>query len=115
MVSLAAHVAVGGPDPIGRRWPGGQRLSMLVSVKLLFGMIDHGRDDQRTVQQADPSLSRDALADGMRDDGHGVCNARASPLLKILRVERDAGRFVLAGNHTADARTNAANPPWRRA
>jgi hypothetical protein len=33
------------------------------------------------------SLSRDALADQMRDDGHGVSNARASQLLRILRAD----------------------------
>ncbi|MCT2282361.1 hypothetical protein M3G91_32665, partial [Micromonospora chalcea] len=36
------------------------------------------------------SLSRDALADAMRDDGHGVSNARVSLLLKILRAEQAA-------------------------
>ncbi len=33
------------------------------------------------------ALSRDTLADRMRDDGHGVSNARASLLLKILEAE----------------------------
>jgi hypothetical protein len=32
-------------------------------------------------------LSRDALAKRMRDDGHGVSNARASLLVKILKAE----------------------------
>jgi len=32
-------------------------------------------------------LSRDALADRMRDDGHAVSNARACLLLKILKAE----------------------------
>jgi hypothetical protein len=36
------------------------------------------------------SLSRDALADAMRDDGHGVSNARASLLLKILKADNSA-------------------------
>jgi hypothetical protein len=36
------------------------------------------------------SLSRDALADAIRDDGHGVFNARASLLLRILKAEPDA-------------------------
>jgi len=35
------------------------------------------------------SLSRDNLADAMRDDGHGVSNERASLLLKILKAEQD--------------------------
>nr|WP_221375104.1 DUF2637 domain-containing protein [Actinoplanes polyasparticus] len=178
--SLAANVAVGGADPIGKALAGWPALSMLVSVKLLFSMFDHEgvdqrttvRDDQRTsptvpdvpgtVQQAgrddlapsgtvpagrtsepapsapgtaertsEPapgrpgdtgtdnhaaapldirpvshlisaaraarvtlasdgrSLSRDNLADAMRDDGHGISNARASLLLKVLKAEQD--------------------------
>jgi hypothetical protein len=42
------------------------------------------------------SLSRDNLADAMRDDGHGVSNERASILLKILRAERDVSAIGLA-------------------
>jgi hypothetical protein len=34
------------------------------------------------------SLSRDNLADAMRNDGHGVSNERASLLVKILKAER---------------------------
>lgn len=184
--SLAANVAVGGADLIGKALAGWPAVSMLVSIKLLFSMIDHTRVDQRavrddqgtsgvvpdvpgTVQQigrdepapsgtvpgerttdrapsatgpADPpadaiadtpddagrfnpgrtgepghpaapldirtvahlipaaraaratlandgrSLSRDALANAMRDDGHGVSNERASLLLKILKAEK---------------------------
>ncbi|MFG1881522.1 DUF2637 domain-containing protein [Micromonospora sp. NPDC049102] len=176
VASLAANVAVGGDDPIGKALAGWPALSMLVSVKLLFSMIDHGEGDQRTVrddqrpsadrpsvpgtvrgtvpdggpssgptpdgrtvtdgpsaigttgstpaQSAEPgnlpaladiravahlipaaraahaalaregrSLSRDGLADAMRDDGYGVSNARASLLLKILREEEDTASF----------------------
>jgi hypothetical protein len=176
--SLAANVAVGGADPIGKALAGWPAVSMLVSIKLLFSMIDHHakvdqravRDDQRTspivpdvpgtVQQtgrddsapsgtvpsertnapapsatgpanrgsglipghaqvlgrpatvvdlrgmaelipaarvahaalarAGRSLSRDALADAMREDGHGVSNARAGLLVRILRAEASA-------------------------
>jgi len=186
LASLAANIAVGGADPIGKALAGWPAVSMLVSVKLLFSMIDHAkvdqrttvRDDQRTtgtvpgvpgtVQQtgrdepppsgtihagrtvstdssatgpADPpasaatgttggaaepgparagdpgqrvapvdvravahlvpaaraaravlhrdgrSMSRDALAAAMREDGHGVSNERASLLLKILKAD----------------------------
>jgi hypothetical protein len=170
--SLAANVAVGGHDLVGRALAGWPAISLLVSIKLLFSMFDQVgedrpmvRDDQRTVPDGpsvpgtepadaplsgttgrpgtdnpessatdrgpapgapgatpDPgpaagggavpldiravvdlipaawaaraaltasgrTLSRDALADRMRDDGHGVSNARASLLLKILRSE----------------------------
>ncbi|MFC0530258.1 DUF2637 domain-containing protein [Phytohabitans kaempferiae] len=192
LASLAANVAVGGADPIGKALAGWPAVSMLVSVKLLFSMIDHTRVDQRmtvrddqrtsptvpdvpgTVQQTrrdDPtpsgtvraerteatnlsatsltdapaqatldtpgdagrgaagragdsgrvapvdirsvahlvpaaraalavlhregrSLSRDALANAMREDGNGVSNERASLLLKILRAEHDVTSIV---------------------
>jgi hypothetical protein len=158
--SLAANVAVGGADPIGKALAGWPALSMLVSIKLLFSMLDHahGRDDQRTVPdeqqtsravpdvpgtirrtgqdesalsqsvggpgtagrtapapgarpapleniesvdhmvpaaraaraallQNGRTFSRDNLADALREEGHGVSNARASLLIKILRAE----------------------------
>jgi hypothetical protein len=186
--SLAANVAVGGADPIGKALAGWPAISMLIAVKLLFALIDHTNDDQRTTvpddqrtsatvpdvprtvrqtgrddaapsgtvpgertnaaapsatgpadQPAAPitltqdgpgqraasgtgdpgnraaaldirtvphlvpaaraaratiasegrSLSRDNLAEAMRDDGHGVANERASLLLKILKAEQD--------------------------
>ena len=186
--SLAANVAVGGADPIGKALAGWPALSMLVSVKLLFAMFDHESVDQRTTiaddqrtsgtvpdvpgtvrhtgrddlpasaavlaertntpapsathpasrppepapghpgapgdttptRTGDPSdraapldirtvahlipaaraarakladeggsLSRDNLADAMRDAGQGVSNERASLLLKILKAEKD--------------------------
>ncbi|MFI9638954.1 DUF2637 domain-containing protein [Micromonospora sp. NPDC051925] len=181
VASLAANVAVGGHDPIGKALAGWPALSMLVSVKLLFSMIDHGEGDQRTVrddqrpsadrpsapgtvrgtapdrgpssgptpdgrtgedgpsatevgstpvQSAESgkeparaeiraiahlipaaraarsvlaregrSLSRNGLADAMRDDGHGVSNARASLLLKILREEGDTSLGAVTALH----------------
>jgi hypothetical protein len=177
VASLAANVAVGGADPIGKALAGWPALSMLVSVKLLFAMFDHETvdrrktvpDDQRTsgtvrddpgtvpaigrekpassdtvpdrrTEAAEPSsagpaalptaglgsmpgesgeliaggvdiravaqlipaarlarvalaefhrsLTRDNLAGAMRDAGHGVSNARASLLLRILKAEQ---------------------------
>lgn len=182
--SLAANVAVGGADPIGKALAGWPAVSMLVSIKLLFAMIDHTDDDQQTAvpedqrtaadrpavpqtvrrteraeaalsgtvhgertdalmssatgRSTDPtrgpsgassdaaptsstsdrsdrtesvdiramahlipaaraartvliaegrSLSRDNLADAIRNDGHGVSNERASLLLKIIRMD----------------------------
>jgi hypothetical protein len=46
--SLAANIAVGGDEPIGKALAGWPALSMLVSVKLLFSMIDHTAVGQRT-------------------------------------------------------------------
>jgi uncharacterized protein DUF2637 len=187
--SLAANVAVGAADPIGKSLAGWPALSMLVSIKLLFAMFDHESVDQRTTDPDDQrtsgtvtdipeivrqtgrddaassgtvpaartntpapsatgpadrpaghtpgegadtgqraatgsgapgdraaarldirtvahlipaaraaratlasdgrSLSRDNLADGMRDAGQGVSNERASLLLTILKAEKD--------------------------
>lgn len=189
--SLAANVAVGGADPIGKALAGWPALSMLVSVKLLFAMFDAEdgrrgvlRDDQRTVPtvpdiarsvgkagpddvagseivprhrvEAQPSsatgptdvvrdaaegigghskraaassvgtvallvpaartaraalaregrsLSRDNLADALRDSGHGVSNERASLLIKILKAERDTTRIgpLSIPSHPADS------------
>jgi len=50
LASLAANVAVGGADPIGKALAGWPALSMLVSVKLLFSMFDHVESDQQTVR-----------------------------------------------------------------
>lgn len=47
--SLAANIAVGGESVIGKILAGWPALSMLIAVKLLFSMIDHGEDGQRTV------------------------------------------------------------------
>lgn len=198
--SLAANVAVGGADPIGKALAGWPALSMLIAVKLLFAMIDHTNVDQRTAvpddqrtsavvpdvrgtvrqtgrddaapsgtvpgertntaapsatgpadrpaaptpgERADAgqraasgtgdvgdraatpldirtvahlvpaaraaratlanegrSLSRDNLADAMRNDGHGVSNERASLLLKILKAEDDATPFPVPAGRT---------------
>jgi hypothetical protein len=189
--SLAANVAVGGTDPIGKALAGWPALSMLISVKLLFSMIDHDTVDQRTTvpddqrtagtvpdvpgagrddaarsgtvpaewtnalapsasgladrpadltsrqpgdavpaRTDDPgdletphdirtvahlisaaqaaratlasdgrSLSRDNLAEAMRDDGHGVSNERASLLLKVLKAEQDVTTIASATVH----------------
>jgi hypothetical protein len=61
--SLAANIAVGGHDPIGRALAGWPAVSLLVSIKLLFSMFDPDtgnrrtvRDDQRTVPDG-PAVS----------------------------------------------------------
>jgi hypothetical protein len=182
LASLAANVAVGGHDLIGKALAGWPALSMLVSVKLLFSMFDHVegdlrtvRDDQRTAvdrpavpepapggsasfgtvpagaaddtarsatgtdwpavpdlgragaERAGPvevrtvahlipaaraaraalvdsgrRLSRDGLAETMRIDGHGVSNAHASLLLKVLKAEAAVRPFASTGILSGD-------------
>ncbi|WP_328467275.1 DUF2637 domain-containing protein [Actinoplanes sp. NBC_00393] len=141
--SLAANVAVGGADPIAKALAGWPAVSMLVSIKLLFSMINHtaverpdGQDDQRTVRDSPDirdtvlassaispagsdragrrtppgddladlipaaraacttlaingrTLSRDNLADALRDEGNSVSNERVSRLLRMLKGEQ---------------------------
>jgi ABC-type Fe3+-siderophore transport system permease subunit len=66
--SLAANVAVGGADPIGKALAGWPALSMLVSVKLLFAMFDHESVDQRL-----------SLIHIRRCRRYAVCRSRWSP------------------------------------
>lgn len=178
LASLAANVAVGGHDPVGRVLAGWPAVSLLVSLKLLFSMFDHPdapatvRDDHRTVPDeagpspeasgtgvtesapttsgtnsttgsaarpagqsrtvADPrdvahlipaaraardalgqrgrTLSRDRLADRMREDGYGVSNARAGLLVQILKAEAHVTRLDSspAATEAADLSTHAS-------
>ena len=136
LASLAANVAVGGDDLVGKALAGWPALSMLASVKLFFGMFDHADRGQPIVRNDRPNsidvtdipetvhtsvpagkrtatldalaladlmpsaraarsalasrgrrLTRDGLADQMRDDGYAVSNESACALTKILRAE----------------------------
>jgi len=51
--------------------------------------VPAARAARATLASGGRSLSRDNLADAMRDDGHGVSNERASLLVKILKAEQD--------------------------
>ncbi|GLZ00671.1 DUF2637 domain-containing protein [Actinoplanes sp. NBRC 103695] len=77
--------AAGPPGPTSHRRPG----SSTVEVRSMAQLIPAARAARAALANAGRSLSRDNLADAMRDDGHGVSNARASLLLKILKAERD--------------------------
>jgi hypothetical protein len=46
----AANVAVGGHDPVDRALAGWPAISLLVSIKLLFSMFDHDKEDRPVVQ-----------------------------------------------------------------
>jgi hypothetical protein len=58
-----------------------------VDIRAVAHLIPAARAARATLANGGRSLSRDALADAIRDDGHGVSNARASLLLRILRAE----------------------------
>lgn len=74
-----------------------------VDIRTVADLIPAARAARTALAADGRSLSRDALADRMRDDGHGVSNARASLLVKILRAEAgvatlEPGRVVASGD-----------------
>jgi hypothetical protein len=108
LASLAANVAVGGNDPTGKTLAGWPALSMLVSVKLLFSMIDHVgsqqavRDDQRP--SADGVAVPGTVPGTVRDEGvpsgtvssqrtvdgsSGTCAPATNPLCHRMAVPGD--------------------------
>ena len=99
--SLAANVAVGGADPIGKALAGWPALSMLVSVKLLFAMFDHESVDRRTIVPDDQRTSG-TVPDALRD----VRDVRDVP-----ESVRQTGRGDAASSGTVPAaRTNTPAP-----
>jgi hypothetical protein len=75
------------PAPGGAGHPGGPAAP--VDVRAVAHLIPVARAARVTLAETGLSLSRDHLADVMRDQGHGVSNERASLLLKILKAEQD--------------------------
>jgi hypothetical protein len=86
-------------DPGGRVAP--------IDLRNVAHLIPAARAARVALVRGGRSLSRDALADTMRDDGHGVSNARASLLLKILRAE-EKGKPVSSSPGRDDG-----TDPWR--
>jgi hypothetical protein len=52
-------------------------------------LVPAARAARTTLTRDGRSLSRDNVADAMRDDGHGVSNERVSLPLKIVKAEQD--------------------------
>jgi hypothetical protein len=71
-------------------------------------MIPAARAGRATLASDGRSLSRDNLADAIRDDGHGVFNERASLLLKILKAEQDMP--AIGGPASARSRPDDLDP-----
>jgi hypothetical protein len=93
--SLAANVAVGGADPIGKALAGWPAISMLVSIKLLFSMIDH----TSVVQQPDV---RDDMAPS------GTISMPSADVADLLPAARTARATLLAEGRTL-SRDNLAD------
>jgi ribosomal protein L12E/L44/L45/RPP1/RPP2 len=58
-------------------------------VRTVAHLIPAARAARAALAETGLSLSRDHLADVMRDAGYGVSNERASLLLKVLKAEQD--------------------------
>jgi hypothetical protein len=67
--------------------PGDQAVP--VDIRAVAHLIPAARAARATLARDGRRLSRDNLADAMRDDGSRVSNARASLLLKILKSEEE--------------------------
>ena len=83
----------GEPAPAQPGAPGdvrtGDRVAAPLDIQSVAHLVSPARAAQTALVSTGRSLSRDNLADAMRNDGHGVSNARASLLLKILKAEQD--------------------------
>jgi hypothetical protein len=110
--SLAANVAVGGAGPIGKALAGWPAVSMLVSIKLLFALIDHTKDDQRTTirddQRTVPDDQRTSGPPGRRD---GTTRPRPGRSPMTRRTTRRApGPARPIGPPTRRRAPRASNP-----
>jgi hypothetical protein len=75
-----------------------------LEVRDVAHLIPAARAARNALAASGQTVSRDRLADRMRDDGHGVSNARASLLLKILKAEENVTQPepVPAASHGGD-------------
>lgn len=64
-------------------------------VRCVAHLIPAAREARGRLAEGGRSLSRDALAAAMREQGDGVSNAHASQLLKVLKAEADATPFAV--------------------
>jgi hypothetical protein len=94
------------PAPGGPGHPGG--LVAPADVRTVAHLIPAARAARATLAETGLSMSRDHLADVMRDAGHGVSNGRASLLLKILKAEQD---MTTIGPTTAAPGSGCAGTP----
>jgi hypothetical protein len=74
-------------------------------VRTVAHLIPAARAARAALAETGLSLSRDHLADVMRDQGHGVSNERACLLLKTLKAEQD-----VAAIHPATVATRPRVP-----
>jgi hypothetical protein len=65
-------------------------------------LIPAARAARAALSASGRTLSRDRLADRMREDGRGVSNARASLLLRVLKAEQHVTPIEAAEASTVD-------------
>ena len=73
----------------------GHRAAAL-DIRSVAHLIPAARAARATLAREGGSLSRDNLADAMRDAGRGVSNERVSLLLKIVKAEQDVTQIEAA-------------------
>ena len=79
--SLAANVAIGGHDLIGRALAGWPAVSLLISIKLLFSMFDRRGDDRPVAVPDDQRATahRPVAADESSDGAEGSTPSWTAP------------------------------------
>ena len=93
-----------GHAPPGRTGDPGHRAAP-VDIRTVAHLIPAARAARAVLARDGRSLSRDALADAMREDGTGVSNERASLLLKILKAEAGVTPIAPTGTAAHDRRS----------
>jgi uncharacterized protein DUF2637 len=97
--SMAANIAVGATDPIGRVVAGWPAFALLVAIKLLSGLIDHPSEQSGAV----PRRSATEADSGPTTDGPGTrpVPANIAELLPaaraVQRVVAEEGRSLTRG------------------
>ena len=79
-----------------------------LDIRTVAHLIPAARAARAALASDARSLSRDNLANAMRDDGHGVSNQRASLLLKVLKAEQDMP--AIGGPASARPRPEGLDP-----
>jgi hypothetical protein len=96
--SMAANIAVGATDPVGRVVAGWPAFALLVAIKLLSGLVDHRGEASGTVRL--PGTAIRTTADGGPPSASGPLPAAAAP---------DADQHVSDGSGTGPASVDIAD------
>lgn len=81
-----------------------------VDIRTVAHLVLAARAARVALATGGRSLSRDALAERMREDGQGVSDSRASLLLKILKAEQDVTPFAPTGTARGGGEVHGERP-----